>query len=205
MNRFILALATAAAWAAVPAAAQDLGQFRDWWAHRFTEEGSHVCTMWSQPEKAEGKYTRRGEIFALVSHRPADKQTGVVWFEMGYPFASGKKLSVSIDGGQAGSPPRQQQHCGARFAESQPRARAEDAVRQQDGGYRPLAARDQDDRYLFALGIHRKLQGHLQGLPHPVERGRGSARGVVRAHPVRRPIMLVVRAVFGRVFKRMKR
>ena len=100
MNRFILALATAAAWAAVPAAAQDLGQFRDWWAHRFTEEGSHVCTMWSQPEKAEGKYTRRGEIFALVSHRPADKQTGVVWFEMGYPFASGKKLSVSIDGGK---------------------------------------------------------------------------------------------------------
>ena len=101
MNRRLLALAvTLAAWTAGPAAAQDLGRFRDWNAHRFTEEGSRVCTMWSQPTKAQGKYTRRGEVFALVSHRPAEKQIGVVWFEMGYPFAADRELSVAIDAGK---------------------------------------------------------------------------------------------------------
>ena len=101
MNRLIRTLAAAvaaAAWTAAPASAQDLGEFRDWRAHRFTEEGKRVCTMWSQPEKAEGKYKRRGEIFALVSHRPAENRLGVVSFEMGYPFAPGKDLAVSVDG-----------------------------------------------------------------------------------------------------------
>ena len=102
MNRLIRTLAAAvaaAAWTGAPASAQDLGEFRDWRAHRFTEEGKRVCTMWSQPEKAEGKYKRRGEIFALVSHRPAENRLGVVSFEMGYPFAPGKDLAVSVDGG----------------------------------------------------------------------------------------------------------
>ena len=100
MNRMIPALAVAAAaCTAAPASAQEIGEFRDWRAHRFTEEGRRICTMWSQPEKAEGKYERRGEIFALVSHRPAEDRQGMVSFEMGYPFAPGKDLAVSIDGG----------------------------------------------------------------------------------------------------------
>ena len=85
----------------VPAAAQHLGRFQDWRAHQFTEEGKRVCTIWTQPTKAEGDYTRRGEIFATVSHRPEENRLGIVSFEMGYPFASGQKLSVSVDGGGA--------------------------------------------------------------------------------------------------------
>ena len=103
MKRLILVLAIAAAVASgsVPAAAQYLGRFQDWRAHQFTEEGERVCTMWTQPTKAEGKYTRRGEIFATVSHRPAEDRVGIVSFEMGYPFASGQKLAVAVDGGRA--------------------------------------------------------------------------------------------------------
>ena len=94
----VLSIAATAAWA-IPSAAQDLGRFHDWGAHYFTEEdGNRVCSMWTQPKKAEGKYSRRGEIFALVTHRPADKRVGIVSFEMGYPFASGKKLAVVVDG-----------------------------------------------------------------------------------------------------------
>ena len=100
MNRLIRALAVAAAACmAASASAQELGEFRDWRAHLFTEDGKRVCTMWSQPGKAEGKYERRGEIFALVNHRPAENRLGIVSFELGYPFASGKDLAVSIDGG----------------------------------------------------------------------------------------------------------
>ena len=96
----LLAIAAIVAWAA-PSAAQDLGTHQDWSAHRFTEDGKRICLMFSQPKKAEGKYKRRGEIFALVSHRPDDQQFGMVSFEMGYPFAPGKELSVSVDDGQA--------------------------------------------------------------------------------------------------------
>ena len=102
MNRLThaLVIAAVAVWA-VPAVAQDLGRFTDWSAHQFTEEGKRLCLMFTQPKKAEGKYTRRGEIFALVSHRPDEQQFGIVSFEMGYPFAPGKELSVSIDDGPA--------------------------------------------------------------------------------------------------------
>ena len=96
----LLAVAALAAWSA-PSLAQDLGKHGDWSAHRFDEEGKRVCLIWSQPKKAEGKYKRRGEIFALVSHRPGDERFGIVSFEMGYPFAPGKELSVSIDEGRA--------------------------------------------------------------------------------------------------------
>ena len=101
MKRLIRALSVAviAAWAA-PAAAQGLGRFHDWRAHHFTEDGKRVCTMWTQPKKAEGKYKRRGEIFALVNHRTAEKRIGIVSFEMGYPVASGQEIAVSIDGGR---------------------------------------------------------------------------------------------------------
>ena len=57
--------------------------------------------MWTQPKKTEGKYSRRGEVYATVTHRPALQEFGVVAFEMGYPFAPGKELSVSVDGGSA--------------------------------------------------------------------------------------------------------
>ena len=102
MKRPTRALAIAAlAACAAPSAAQDLGKHQDWSAHRFTEEGKRLCLMFSQPKKSVGKYKRRGEVFALVSHRPDDRQLGVVSFEMGYPFAPGKELSVSVDDGRA--------------------------------------------------------------------------------------------------------
>lgn len=83
-----------------PAPAEEIGTFRHWRAHHFAEKDGRVCTMWTQPRKAEGNYTRRGEIFVLVNHRPAEKRTGIVSFELGYPFAPDEQLTISIDGGE---------------------------------------------------------------------------------------------------------
>lgn len=80
-----------------PATAKDLGKFNDWNAQSFEVGGNKVCSMWSQPHIDEGKYTRRGDIFVWVTHRPAEKARDRVSFEMGYPIKAGLQLKVRID------------------------------------------------------------------------------------------------------------
>jgi hypothetical protein len=77
--------------------AAELGKFKDWSAQTFKVSGKQVCSLWSAPQAAEGKYTRRGDIFVWVTHRPADKALNRVSFEMGYPFKPSAKLKVRID------------------------------------------------------------------------------------------------------------
>ncbi len=85
---------------ALPALAdtQSLGKFGDWTAFTDASGGHKVCYMGSAPQKAEGKYTQRGKIYFLVSHRPADKVTGEVSLEAGYPYQDGSEASAVIDG-----------------------------------------------------------------------------------------------------------
>ncbi|MCK5361531.1 MAG: hypothetical protein KAR22_01110 [Gammaproteobacteria bacterium] len=82
----------------VIAADKSLGSFKVWSAMSFTEDDKTVCMMWSQPEKAEGKYKKRGEIFVFVTHRPSDKEINKVSFETGYTFKGSSKVRVIIDG-----------------------------------------------------------------------------------------------------------
>lgn len=77
--------------------AAELGKFKDWSAQTFKVSGKQVCSLWSAPQEAKGNYTRRGDIFVWVTHRPADNALDRVSFEMGYPFKPGAKLKVRID------------------------------------------------------------------------------------------------------------
>jgi hypothetical protein len=54
--------------------------------------------MASQPQKEEGDYTQRGEVYAMVTHRPAQGTQNVVSFVIGYPFKEDSRVNVSIDG-----------------------------------------------------------------------------------------------------------
>jgi len=80
------------------AADKSLGTFEAWSAMSFDEDDKTVCMMWSQPEKAEGKYKKRGEIFVFVTHRPEDRETNKVSFEIGYTFKKSSEVRVTIDG-----------------------------------------------------------------------------------------------------------
>lgn len=94
----LLALAGLAAIAS-PATAQGverLGDFQDWAAFRFTEGGKKACYMASQPTKDEGKYNKRGDIYALVTHRPAEDRRDEVSFIAGYTFKKDSKVEVKI-------------------------------------------------------------------------------------------------------------
>lgn len=70
----------------------------NWSAYIFTEDGNKVCYMASKPTKAEGKYTSRGEPFALVTHRPSEGTRNVFSYITGYTYKAGSDAIVSIDG-----------------------------------------------------------------------------------------------------------
>ncbi len=73
-----------------------LGEFSSWQAHRYDLEGTAVCNMFSRPTKEEGKYTRRGDVYAFVLNRPADQRKGEISFEMGYTLKKNSRVRVSI-------------------------------------------------------------------------------------------------------------
>ena len=68
-----------------------------WEAYVFDENGSKVCYMASQPGNAEGNYTKRGDSFALITHRPADNTRNVFSYIAGYPYKAGSEVVLKID------------------------------------------------------------------------------------------------------------
>ena len=75
-----------------------LGDFDDWSAFRFTENGSKACFMASQPINHEGNYKERGDIYALVTHWPADNTRDEVSIVIGYKFQDDSFVDLSIGG-----------------------------------------------------------------------------------------------------------
>lgn len=97
----IAAVAAVTVLATAPAGAADpkvLGSFKDWNAFTFDESGKPVCYISSQPQKKEPAGARRGDIYVLVTHRPAEKTLDVVSFIVGYPLRKGSDATVEIDG-----------------------------------------------------------------------------------------------------------
>lgn len=70
----------------------------DWEVYVFFEDGHKVCYMASQPKFKEGNYTKRGEPFALITHRPAENTSDVFSYITGYGYKAGSEANVSIDG-----------------------------------------------------------------------------------------------------------
>ena len=87
----------------VPFKSADAGEqrlvaaFEAWETYVFTENGSKVCYMASQPGNATGNYTKRGDPFALITHRPADNTRDVFSYIAGYPYKSGSEAKLKID------------------------------------------------------------------------------------------------------------
>lgn len=90
-----LALGMSAAQASEP---RLIGTFGDWSAYSFMENGNKVCYMASRPKTAVGNYTSRGDIFALVTHRPAEKTNDVFSYITGYPYKPGSEVTIEANG-----------------------------------------------------------------------------------------------------------
>ncbi|MCK5284549.1 MAG: hypothetical protein KAJ86_03075 [Alphaproteobacteria bacterium] len=70
----------------------------DWAAYVFIENSNKVCYIASKPKKAEGDYTQRGKIFALITHRPAEGTKNVFSYITGYNYKAGSNVNIEIDG-----------------------------------------------------------------------------------------------------------
>ena len=74
-----------------------IGNFGDWAAYSFTENDKKVCYMVSQPTKAEGNYSQRGDIFALITHRPGENTKNVFSYITGYTYKDGGDVTVEVN------------------------------------------------------------------------------------------------------------
>jgi len=88
-----LLISTAAQAAEQPKA---LGEYGDWTAWVYNENGNMMCYISSFPKKDEGKYTKRGDIYVQIAHRPAEKTFDVATFVAGYTFDTKAPLTVKI-------------------------------------------------------------------------------------------------------------
>jgi hypothetical protein len=82
-----------------PASAQDvtvIGTHGAWTAYSLQEDSGIVCYIASEPTKAEGNYTRRGNVFALVTHRPSENSIDVVSIVAGYPYQENSDVTVRL-------------------------------------------------------------------------------------------------------------
>ena len=84
------------AFSAYAGAPQLIGEYDDWSAYIYKEGKNSVCYMASTPQKSEGKYTRRGDVYLVITHRPSDKSFDVVNFVAGYAYKNDAKVIVKI-------------------------------------------------------------------------------------------------------------
>lgn len=92
---FGLMLMAGTAQAAEP---QLLGTHGAWSAYMFMENGNKVCYMATKPQKAQGNYSSRGDIFALITHRPAEGSKNVFSYSTGYSYKANSEATVTIGG-----------------------------------------------------------------------------------------------------------
>lgn len=78
------------------AAPQMIGEYDDWIAYYYKDAKGSVCYAASSPKKDEGKYAKRGDIYAVITHRPAEKSFDVVNINAGYTYKPEEAITLKI-------------------------------------------------------------------------------------------------------------
>ncbi|MGN0919812.1 MAG: invasion associated locus B family protein [Alphaproteobacteria bacterium] len=94
---FLLLLMALPCWAAKDPNLENLGTFGDWTAYTYHDEMGRICYMASQPTKSTGKYSKRDDVFLMITHRPGEKAFNVVNTVAGYTYKKGSKPTLTID------------------------------------------------------------------------------------------------------------
>jgi len=82
---------------ATPSYAKVLASPGDWLAFDDQVNDNLACGMSSEPKKSAGKYSKRGLIYAVISHRPSESRFNEFSFQAGYTFGEGVDVGILID------------------------------------------------------------------------------------------------------------
>lgn len=98
MFKYFLVLCALVLPVTVAAAEQptQIGEYGDWTAWTYNDRGNVICYMSSTPKKDEGKYTKRGDIYTIITHRPSEKSFDEVSFVAGYTYNTKAPLTIKI-------------------------------------------------------------------------------------------------------------
>ncbi len=55
-----------------------------------------TCFIASEPTKAEGNYSKRGDIHAMVTHRPSESRVDEVSIQAGYTYQENAAVEVAV-------------------------------------------------------------------------------------------------------------
>ena len=73
-----------------------IGVFDDWNAYIFNDKKDKVCFVSSMPLKSTGEYTRRGDVFLIISHRPNEQMYDVLTFVAGYTYMPRSEVQFRV-------------------------------------------------------------------------------------------------------------
>ncbi len=76
----------------------EIKKYKAWVAYSYNQDGNKICYILSVPTKKEPADRDHGDIFFLVSQKPGQNVSYEPQVEVGYPFKSGSKVIVDIDG-----------------------------------------------------------------------------------------------------------
>lgn len=98
---FIFVFLAFPCWAAKDPNLENLGTFGEWTAYSYHDEMGRICYIASEPTKSKGKYSKRDDVFLMITHRPAEKAFNVVNTVAGYTYKKGSKPTLTIDNKKA--------------------------------------------------------------------------------------------------------
>lgn len=76
--------------------AREIGSFKDWAAYAEGEGKNLACMAVSKPIKAQGKYKKRGDIFAVITHLPGQDKWNEFSIVAGYNYKPESNPDVVI-------------------------------------------------------------------------------------------------------------
>jgi hypothetical protein len=82
--------------AALADSAKLLGKSGDWESFAYSEKGGKVCYMASKPKKTSGAPKGRGPAFFTITHRTADKSSGVISVTQAIAYKKGSQPTLEI-------------------------------------------------------------------------------------------------------------
>ncbi len=76
--------------------ASPIGTYRNWNGYSYSDAGKKICFMATKPTRTLPAGATRGDIYAMITHRPAENSTGVVSIVTGYTYKSNSDVQVTI-------------------------------------------------------------------------------------------------------------